>query len=465
MIKKILFGFAFLATVASCTDDDYTDWAQPQANPEPEAITFGNGSVSETALIDFATISEEQKNVKVCNVVAPTATDEAYSKVTYLLNIGSASYGMTADGEMAAADLKKYVEDNFGKAPVERTMTATVEQWISNGATTVKTATSGEFAIKAKLNAPDISEHYYIIGQPSAWDPACTTLPFTHSEQNVYDDPVFTVMFDASCINDEGDIWFAITDDKTVAANDWSMVLGIKEGNGNVTLGETGYLARRNELTDDGSLKVHPGEARFVKVTLNMMEGTYLVELINFQEYLYVAGSGNGWGQNDFISSQAFDGNYKGFMWLGNEFKLCTQQNWDGTNYGKDFSTAGDAANMTLPEGIGEGYCMLEASLVSKTITVTPITTIGVIGDATASGWDASTPLTYNKDKRCWEGDVTFTAGTFKFRANDAWDINWGGDKDNLAMDGDNIAVEAGTYHVALYPNCPGKAMCTIEPK
>lgn len=465
MIKKILFGFAFIATVASCTDDDYTDWAQPQAYPETEAITFGNGSVSEVTLIDFATIAEEQQNVKVCNVVAPTATDEAYSKVTYRLNIGSASYNMTADGEMATADLKKYVEDNFGKAPVERDMTATVEQWLSNGETTVKTATSGEFAIKAKLTAPDISEHYYIIGQPSAWEPACITLPFTHSEQNVYDDPIFTVMFDASCVNAEGDIWFAITDDKTVASNDWSMVLGIKEGNGNNKLGEAGFLARRNELTDDGSLKVHPGDARFVKVTLNMMEGTYVVELINFQEYLYVAGSGNGWSQNDVISSQAFDGNYKGFMWLGNEFKLCSQQNWDGLNYGKDFSTAGDAANMTLPEGIGEGYCMLEASLVDKTITVTPITTIGVIGDATAGGWDASTPLEYNKDKRCWEGDVTFTSGTFKFRANDAWAINWGGPTENLTMGGDNITVEAGTYHVAIYPNCPGKAMCTLEAK
>ena len=138
MIKKILFGFAFIATVASCTDDDYTDWAQPQAYPETEAITFGNGSVSEVTLIDFATIAEEQQNVKVCNVVAPTATDEAYSKVTYRLNIGSASYNMTADGEMATADLKKYVEDNFGKAPVERDMTATVEQWLSNGETTVR---------------------------------------------------------------------------------------------------------------------------------------------------------------------------------------------------------------------------------------------------------------------------------------------------------------------------------------
>jgi len=120
---------------------------------------------------------------------------------------------------------------------------------------------------------------------------------------------------------------------------------------------------------------------------------------------------------------------------------------------------------MTLPEGIGEGYCMLEASLVDKTITVTPITTICVIGDATAGGWDASTPLEYNKDKRCWEGDVTFTSGTFKFRANDAWAINWGGPTENLTMGGDNITVEAGTYHVAIYPNCPGKAMCTLEAK
>lgn len=464
MIKKILFGFALIASMASCTDD-YTDWGQPQTNPQEDAVAFGDGSVASVGVIDFANIPETQEMVQVCAITAPSASDEAFSKAIYQLNIGSASYDLTANGEMTTADFKKYVEDNFGKAPVEREMKATVEQWISNGASTVKTATSSEFSIKAKLTAPDISEHYYIIGQPSEWNPTCTALPFNHSSQNVYDDPIFTVMFDASCVNDEGDIWFAITDDKTVESNDWSMVFGAKEGNGNNNLGETGLIARRNELTDDGSFKVTPGDAKKVKVTLNMMDGTYLVELINFQEYLWVAGSGNGWAQVDMVSSANFDGNYKGFMYLGNEFKFCAQPNWDGPNYGAGFSTAADAANMTLPEGSEEGYYMVDMSLADQTLNLTPITTIGVIGDATANGWDASTPLTYNSEERCWEGDVTFTTGTFKFRANDEWAINWGGDMDNLKMDGDNILVEAGTYHVVLNPNCPGKATCTLTAK
>jgi hypothetical protein len=38
-----------------------------------------------------------------------------------------------------------------------------------------------------------------------------------------------------------------------------------------------------------------------------------------------------------------------------------------------------------------------------------------------------------------------------KFRANDAWDINVGGEFGNLVENGGNIAVEAGTYDIELY--------------
>lgn len=44
------------------------------------------------------------------------------------------------------------------------------------------------------------------------------------------------------------------------------------------------------------------------------------------------------------------------------------------------------------------------------------------------------------------------TAGEFKFCADKDWALNFGGngEEGGLKKDGDNIAVEAGTYHITL---------------
>jgi hypothetical protein len=56
-----------------------------------------------------------------------------------------------------------------------------------------------------------------------------------------------------------------------------------------------------------------------------------------------------------------------------------------------------------------------------------------------------------------WSVSTTLEAGkAFKFRANNAWTINLGGDMDNLSYDGANIdVVESGTYLVTLNLNNP----------
>jgi uncharacterized membrane protein len=76
-------------------------------------------------------------------------------------------------------------------------------------------------------------------------------------------------------------------------------------------------------------------------------------------------------------------------------------------------------------------------------------TTVGIIGSATANGWDASTAMkksTFNG--HIWSLGVTaLKDGEAKFRANDAWDVSWGG---NTAFSGggtgDNIPVAKSKY-------------------
>jgi hypothetical protein len=75
----------------------------------------------------------------------------------------------------------------------------------------------------------------------------------------------------------------------------------------------------------------------------------------------------------------------------------------------------------------------------------------GLIGDATEGGWDSSTPMTYDPETKLWSVTTTFGSGEFKFRANDGWDINLGGNINNLTFGGDNIPItEEGTYIVTL---------------
>ncbi|MBO7578141.1 MAG: DUF5115 domain-containing protein [Prevotella sp.] len=293
MTKKILFAIAFVASMISCTDD-YKDWADPQKVDQPEIVSFGDGSISTVGVIDFNSVKDEL--VKVCNITPPTSTDASYTPI-YTISLGENTYNINADGTMSAADLENYIISQYGRRPVEREVAATVSMWLSNGKTAVKSATSGEFHIKAIPQAPQISENYYIVGGPNDWyeSAANKMLKFTHSGKDVYEDPVFTVVFNAS----EGDTWFAIGDDEACEAigndNDWSKLFGTTKGNGNTDL--TGNLDRRYNLSDDGSFCVPAGN-RLIKVTINMMDYTYQIEPLNIADNYYLIGGPGEWNSS-----------------------------------------------------------------------------------------------------------------------------------------------------------------------
>lgn len=207
MTKKILSMIALVASVVACTDD-YKDWGVPQVVPQPSQVSFADGSITPVSTIDFNSVTAER--VQVCAITAPTASEEGYSP-SYTIALGGETFDIAADGTMAASDLQNYVVTNFGRRPVERAVDATVSMWLSNGATTVKTATSGVFQVKAIPEAPQISQNYYLVGGTQDWAESAKnkTQKFQHSGKDVYEDPIFTIVIDAA----EGDTWFAIGDD------------------------------------------------------------------------------------------------------------------------------------------------------------------------------------------------------------------------------------------------------------
>lgn len=101
--------------------------------------------------------------------------------------------------------------------------------------------------------------------------------------------------------------------------------------------------------------------------------------------------------------------------------------------------------------------------------TVEPISW-GIIGDATAGGWDTDTDMRYDPEADVWTVTAELTPGALKFRRDDAWTINYGprnNEEGILYLDdpGAHGISEAGTYQVTLdlNPEDPSTANYTIE--
>ena len=444
MKKNILYALALATTMVACTDD-YTDWAAPQENG-PEDAKSVSVSVSAASAIDFATSTAE--NV---TIFSPTFTAEDGATATYKVTLSpednSASAVLnSADGTVPAEELKNAVISFYGKAPTPRVLNAVVDAYVDVRGQTVK-VTAPAVTVNVTLDAPFISTGYYLIGDMNGWN-GDNMFAFKHSGANVYDDPVFTLVFTTEA---DGQYWKIIPQSNVDAGNVWNE--GIE---GVVGVEVDGDTSLEGLLTTTAPQAGKIEKAGMYKMTLNMMDYTYKLEELNFEEYIYVPGNHQGWSPATAprLYGANFDGYYSGFSCLDGGFKFTKGPDWAFGEYNWGSFTS-------HPEGFtGEGggditctvkdFYFIEANVAEGTLKATP-TTWGIIGDATANGWDSDQDMTWNAEKHCWCATITLTDGTIKFRANDGWDINFGGNPDNLSAGGDNIPVTAGTYDIDLY--------------
>ncbi len=162
---------------------------------------------------------------------------------------------------------------------------------------------------------------------------------------------------------------------------------------------------------------------------------------------------------------------YEGYVYIANDltgsdgFKFTDAPNWDNGIYGDDGTFSGLLASPGDNVLINAGYYRMNVDTDALTYSATP-TQWGIVGAATPGGWDLSTALTYNPTDKVWEGDVTMTAGEFKFRANNAWDINLGADGNadgSMDYGGGNLSTPAGgSFHVVLDLSNPRMYTYTI---
>ncbi len=465
MIKKILLGMTLLMAMVSCTED-YTDWGNPQTNPQEEAVAFGNGSVAPVDVINLADVKTEK--VKVASIVAPTSSDAAYTP-NYKINFDGQSFDIDADGNMATAELTSYIVDKYGKRPTERDIDATLDAWVSNGATAVKMATSEKFQIKAIPEAPVIEEGYYLVGDMFTTDDVNgwtkeVAKAFNHSDKDVYEDPVFTVSFETT----KADQYWKIIPKKNIDSGDiWAAgVVGPKvDGDDSMTGTLTNGDAKAGKIAKAGKYKL----------TINMMDYSYTIEEVNYDPFIYFIGSTDGWISSDQKLALVDDakGVYTGYVYLadpnaaGFEFKFQRKAGiWDNAIGAGTFVSFGGAAigvdNGNLGVNAGEGVYYMDVNLSEGTITATKVETMGIIGGF--NNWAGDAPMTWNAEEYCFEAtNVGVTADGWKFRVNGDWPINLGGSLNNLTAGGDNITVAGNT--VKLYPTRKTKdnIYCTVE--
>lgn len=456
-------------SMVSCTED-FTDWANPQKNSPKEAVAFGDGSVEPVEVINLADVKTEK--VKVASIKAPTSSNAAYTPI-YKINFDGQSFDIDAEGNMATADLANYIVEKFGKRPTERDIDATIDAWVSNGATAVKTAvkteTSETFQVKAIPEAPVIENGYYLVGDMfnaegvDGWNTVSDKQAFKHSDKDVYDDPIFTLTFETKKADQ---YWKIIPKKNGDAGNIWAAgVVGPKvDGDDSMT----------GLLTSDNPKAGKIAKAGKYKLTINMMDYSYTIEEVNYDPFIYFIGATDGWTNAEQKLALVDDakGVYTGYLYCadpngwGNQFKFQrVAGSWDNEINSGAFSTFSGAATSeggNISVNAGEGVYYFDVNLGEGTITATKVETMGMIGDF--NGWAGDAKMTWNAEEYCFEAtNAGVTAAGWKFRVNGGWDINLGGSLNNLTAGGSDLKVAGNT--VKLYPTRKTKdnIYCTVE--
>ena len=203
----------------------------------------------------------------------------------------------------------------------------------------------------------------------------------------------------------------------------------------------------------------------YYKVVFNSETGAYTFTALTTPVYATIgiigSGTAGGWDADTDLTKDPGNAH----VWTGTvtltdgaaKFRADNDwaNNWGATTYPSGFSTGGGpdipvkagTYFVRLNDATGE-YAFMPAN------RSTPYAALGIIGNATPGGWDADTDMTQNAaNPYLWSKIVTLIDGESKFRANDAWDVNWGASDfpGGVGADGGpNIPTKGGAYFVTF---------------
>lgn len=465
MKYSALFGLAALALGFTACDDIEDSNSLPQSNPQLDIVKADNVSVAASAAasgtLDLEALNNSGSTVNIATVTEASDWPEGFTaSVPYMQVSADQTFEtyetieatMGAEGEVLVAPdaWEEAHVTMFGKNPKTTTVYTRFPVIASNGDQKVRMGGEdyyyGNFGVNVKpfdlFNGQVIEDAYYIINNVDNWD-ISKAIKFSRSEKDPYDDPMFQTII---TVNGAGYQW-AIIPATTFDSGTLGAAYGVKTAedlNGTLVATPAGQTINYGVIDQAGPHMV----------TINMETLAY--EIKSAYPQLYTPGNSNGWSQeaSQILTTKDYI-TYTGYAHLNGGFKFSTQPNWDGVNFGAGdpgmLSTDGGATDLNAPT---DGLYWCTANVVALTYNLTEVATIGLIGDATPGGWDASTPLQPSADFLTWTATVELKDGGFKFRANDGWEVNLGGSLTDLKQDGDNLTSPgAGKYVVTLNLN------------
>lgn len=464
--------------MGSC-GDDFTDWANPQTNPQEDAITIPGFTASAVDAIDLGKVAEDSVPVYTISTAALPEGFTLQNARVELTPDGvdgakATEVATTLEGKAATADLQSLIESVYGKRPTARTFAGQVYvNAVKDGEAALIDA--GKVTVVVTPKAPFIDAGYYLVGDMfnvgegkdaiSGWS-AEGMKAFSHSGSDVYEDPEFTIMFTTTADNQ---YWKIIPKKNADAGDIWAAgVVGTKvDGDDSMT----------GELTNTGAQAGKIAKAGIYQMTINMMNYTYTLKQVA-PEY-YLVGALQGWSDKtmsclmsaESVMVQSFttkwtgDANLK--VWMGSDFG-----NWNSA-FG---SAAGDGLNTT--EGLlkanggaivcpeKDAYYTFTADFSTMTYKWTKLANqnptefeyVGLIGVGGKWGDGDDIDLKQVAPHNWYLAKQEIPAGGLKIRGDHKWgDGNWGLDADQkyegkgtlLCSGGSsNIPVPAGTYNI-----------------
>ena len=431
--------------MGSCSDD-FTNWANPQTNPQEDAITIPGFTATAGQAIDFANVETDSVSTFTLSEAALPAgftLEKARLELTPqgVENATKTTVNASPEGKGAVADLASVLESAFGKRPTARTFDAHVYvNAVKEGQAVLIDA--GNINLVMTPKAPFIDTNYYLVGNMTDWK-LDTNLKFAHSDADVYEDPIFTIMFTTT---EDDQCWKIIPQGNVDTGNIWAVenapkgVVGIETDGAYAMSGTLLTTTSKGEKAGAGKI----AKAGIYQMTINMMDYTYTIKQIA-PEY-YLVGKLQGWSDKledktclmyaesamvqSYTTQWNDDANLK--IWLGSDFGVWdnaygTAKNDDNSVEGK----IGGSGSIVCPEPGAFYTFKVDFSTMTYKWTKlenqnpTAYEHVGLIG--VGNDWKNDVDMK-EVTPHNWFIETTIPEGNFKIRANHEWDdsANWG---------------------------------------
>ncbi|MBD5222100.1 MAG: SusF/SusE family outer membrane protein [Bacteroidales bacterium] len=482
MNKIALYGLMALSTVAFASCDGYDEPNPPAQSNAQESILKTDdvtvASIMGEEVFDLAAYNAENKDLEIITLTT-TELPDIY-ELGAEVEISAKGAGNWAPVEatvvrgtddpsvytvnVTADDLQGVYYGSISKAPAQNEIDVRVRFTTNlklNTATQVAYVGGldnyyGPFTMNIKPFPAqvEIEDAYYFVpcenGQPNF----AKAILLSHTGDNPYDSPLFTTSITINeAMASSGYQWIVVPESTYAAGKITDVAYGAwGVANAGEDALEGTLVPTVGNITAQIGTVTYAGQYLF---TADILNASY-----SFNEAIpnfWVIGDGCDW--NFANAKQLFTddySNYMGFAYLKEWVKFTSEPDWSalynlgaGDTDGKLANGSNNNCSVPAP-----GLYWINMNLPELSYKLNHVTTLGLIGDACPNGWDASVALTPSDDFLTWTGTVTMGDGTFKIRANDAWDINFGGEANNLVFNAANIpSPGAGAYNVTLNLN------------